>query len=302
MKMDLGTKEFLHPGHAFCPGCGFTIGLRTILKVLGEDTVAAITAGCLGTNSGLFPSSPIKIAAYNTPFESAAAAASGIRAALDMKGKGETNVIAIAGDGGTFDIGLQALSAAAERNENFIFLCYDNEGYMNTGIQKSSATPWGAWTTTTPRGMLKSSHKKNLAEMMALHRVPYVATACIAYPEDLVRKVEKAKTIQGLRFLHLLASCPSGWKFSPEKTVRVARLAVETRTFPLYEVMEGERYELSLDPGYHPVREYIQAQGRFQYLTDHDIDGIQQEVDRSWERLLAKTAPPKIKKPRKKTY
>lgn len=289
MNRELEKKEFLYPGHAFCPGCGFMIGLRTVLKVLGEDTVAAITAGCLGTNSGLFPVSPLKIAAYNTVFESAAAAASGIRAALDMKGSVETNVIAIAGDGGTFDIGLQALSAAAERNENFIFLCYDNEGYMNTGIQKSSATPWGAWTTTTPQGMLKSSHKKNMPEIMALHRVPYVATASIAYPEDLIRKIEKAKTVQGLRFINLLASCPSGWKFSPEKTVRMARLAVETRTFPLYEVLEGERYELSLDPGYHPVKEYIRAQARFQYLTDQDIDAIQQEVDRSWDRLLKKT-------------
>lgn len=301
MKMNLDTKEFLYPGHAFCPGCGFMIGLRTVLKVMGENTVTAITAGCLGTNSGLFPSSPIKIAAYNTVFESAAAAASGIRAALDMKGKGETNVMAIAGDGGTFDIGLQALSAAAERNENFIFLCYDNEGYMNTGIQKSSATPWGAWTTTTPQGMLKSSHKKNMLEIMALHRIPYAATACIAYPEDLVHKVERAKTIQGLRFLHLLVSCPSGWKFSPDKTIRMARLAVETRIFPLYEVMDGEHYELSLDPGYHPAKEYIRAQARFQYLSDKEVDEIQKEVDRSWERLLKKVSPPKDKRPGRKT-
>ncbi len=288
MRMTLEQKEFLYPGHGFCPGCGFMIGLRIILKVLGEDTVAAITAGCLGTNSGFFPTSPIKIAAYNTIFESAAAAASGIRAALDAKAKRETTVLAIAGDGGSFDIGIQALSAAAERNENFIFLCYDNEGYMNTGIQKSSATPRGAWTTTTPQGMLKTSPKKNMPEIMAAHQIPYMATASIAYPEDLVRKVEKAKRLQGFRFLHLLASCPSGWKFSPDLTVKMARLAVETRIFPLYEVTHGETYELNLDPEYRPVQDYLRLQGRFQYLTNPDIDEIQKGVDRSWDRLMKK--------------
>ena len=288
MNIDLQQTEFLYPGHAFCPGCGFMIGFRIILKVLGGNTVAAITAGCLGTNSGTFPYSPIKIAAYNTVFESVAAAASGIRAAFDVKGKVDTNVLAIAGDGGSFDIGIQALSAAAERNENFIFLCYDNEGYINTGVQKSSATPRGAWTTTTPQGMIKSSPKKNMPEIMAAHRIPYLATASIAYPQDLIRKVEKAKTIHGLRFLHLLVSCPSGWRFSPDQTIKMARLAVETRTFPLYEVIQGDTYQLSVNPGYHPVKEYIQAQGRFQYLTDQGIEEMQKEVDRSWDRLLKK--------------
>ncbi len=295
MKIDLEQKEFLYPGHGFCPGCGFTIGLRLVLRALGENTVAAITAGCLGTNSGTFPYSPIRIAAYNTVFESAAAAASGIRAALDVRGKGDINVLAIAGDGGTFDIGLQALSAAAERNENFIFLCYDNEGYMNTGVQKSSATPRGAWTTTTPQGMLKERPKKNLAEMMVLHRIPYMATASIAYPQDLVRKVDKARGIKGFRFLHLLTSCPSGWRFSPDQTVKMARLAVETRIFPLYEVIDGEVYKLSLDPGYHPIKDYIRVQGRFQYVTDQEIDEIQEEVDRSWNRLLQKISSPSEK-------
>jgi len=286
MNVELDSREFLYPGHAFCPGCGFIIGLRMVLKVLGENTVAAITAGCLGTNSGLFPTSPIKISAYNTVFESAAAAASGIRAALDVKGKRDTNVLAIAGDGGTFDIGIQALSAAAERNENFVFLCYDNEGYMNTGVQKSSATPKGAWTTTTPVGMLKSSPKKNIDEIMVAHQIPYMATTSIAYPEDLVRKVGKAKSIEGFRFLHMLTSCPSGWRFSPDQTIKMARLAVETRAFPLYEVTYGEKYDLSLDPGYHPIKDYLKAQGRFQYLTEQEISDIQKEVDRSWTRLL----------------
>jgi len=291
MKMDVDQKEFLYPGHGFCPGCGFTIGLRIVLKALGGNTVAAVTAGCLGTNSGLFPSSPIKIAAYNTVFESAAAAASGIRAALDVKGKRDTQVLAIAGDGGTFDIGIQALSAAAERNENFIFLCYDNEGYMNTGVQKSSATPRGAWTTTTPVGMLKYSPKKDMPEIMVAHRIPYMATASIAYPMDLIRKVERAKDIQGFRFLHMLTSCPPGWRFPPDQTIKMARLAVETRTFPLYEVSYGETYELNLDPGYHSVKEYIHAQGRFQYLTDQEIEELQGEVDRSWNRLVSKVRP-----------
>jgi pyruvate/2-oxoacid:ferredoxin oxidoreductase beta subunit len=290
MRMDLSKKEFLHPGHGFCPGCGFMIGFRIVLKVLGENTVAATTAGCLGTNSGFFPYSPIKIASYSTVFASAAAAASGIRAALDSKGKSDTHVLAVAGDGGTFDIGIQALSAAAERNENFIFLCYDNEGYMNTGVQKSSATPQGAWTTTTPQGMLKTSPKKNMPDIVAAHEIPYMATASIAYPEDLVRKIERAKRLQGFRFIHLLSSCPSGWKFSPDLTIKMARLAVQTRIFPLYEVSYGENYELNLDPGYHPVSDYIRSQGRFQYLTDQDIAEIQSGVNRSWNKLMKKVS------------
>ncbi|MBW2085797.1 MAG: pyruvate synthase subunit beta, partial [Deltaproteobacteria bacterium] len=217
------SPEFLHPGHAFCAGCGFIIAFRHILKVLGADTIVAITAGCLGTNSGFLPSSPIKVAGYNTPFASVAAAATGIRAALDARGNSLTQVIAVAGDGGTYDIGLQALSAAAERNENFIYLCYDNEGYMNTGVQRSSATPLGAWTTTTPEG--KAGPKKDLPAIMMAHRIPYFATLTPAFPEDFLAKARQAEAIKGMRFLQLLSPCPPGWGIPSQATVKLARLA-----------------------------------------------------------------------------
>jgi pyruvate/2-oxoacid:ferredoxin oxidoreductase beta subunit len=178
MKAKELLDQYLHSGHGCCPGCAMPIVLRTVFHALGERTVAVITAGCFGTISGIFPASPIKIAAYNTPFPSAGAAGSGVRAALDMKGEKETTVVTIAGDGGTFDIGIQAISGAAERNDDYIFLCYDNEAYMNTGIQRSSATPWGAWTTTTPSSHLKNQPKKDIVQIMAAHHVPYVATAC----------------------------------------------------------------------------------------------------------------------------
>ncbi|HSR10374.1 MAG TPA: thiamine pyrophosphate-dependent enzyme, partial [Thermodesulfobacteriota bacterium] len=169
MKAKELVDQYLTSGHGSCPGCAMPIVMRTALTALGPKTVAVVTAGCFGTISGVYPNSPIKIAAYNTPFPSGAAAGSGVRAALDMKGEKDTTVLAIAGDGGTFDIGIQALSAAAERNDDFIFLCYDNEAYMNTGIQRSSATPWGAWTTTTPASGLKSQPKKDVMQIIAAH-------------------------------------------------------------------------------------------------------------------------------------
>jgi pyruvate/2-oxoacid:ferredoxin oxidoreductase beta subunit len=280
------VNEYLDPGHGACPGCAMPIVMRSVFQVLGENTVAAITAGCFGTISGTYPSSPIKLAAYNTPFASAGAAASGIRAALDAKGQTETTVVAIAGDGGTFDIGIQSLSAAAERNDDFLYLCYDNEAYMNTGIQRSSATPWGAWTTTTPPSNLKSQPKKDIVQIMVAHNIPYVATASIAYPEDFNRKIQKAKAIRGFKFIYVLSPCPVGWRFSSELTVRLARLAVQTKLFPLYEVEDGERYTLNEEPEGVPVREYMKLQGRFNFLREGDMERIQENVGREWKRLM----------------
>ena len=227
-------NEYLHSGHGSCPGCAMPIVMRTAFQALGERTIVVITAGCFGTISGTFPTSPIKLAAYNTPFASAGAAASGVRAALDVLGDTATTVLAVAGDGGTFDIGLQAVSAAAERNDDYIYICYDNEAYMNTGIQRSSATPWGAWTTTTPPANLKSQPKKDIVRIMAAHRVPYLATASIAYPDDFIRKIRKAKETRGFKFIYAFSPCPVGWRFSSELTIRLARLAVQTKIFPLY--------------------------------------------------------------------
>lgn len=196
-------------------------------------------------------------------------------------------MVAWAGDGGTFDIGLQALSGAAERNEDILYVCYDNEAYMNTGAQASGATPPGAWTTTTPTGSPKRTRKKDIMQILAAHRIPYAATASIAYPEDLVRKVQKAGQFRGTRFLHVYATCPTGWKVPSEISVRLARLAVQTRIFPLYEVEGGERYTINVEPVGYLVDEYCQAQGRFKHLGREDLDRIQEQVDHDWERLKA---------------
>jgi len=283
-------NEFLDSGHGACPGCAMPVILRHVFHILGKDTVAAITAGCFGTISGIWPNSPIKLAAYNTPFASAAAAASGIRASLDMQGKTQTQVLAVAGDGGTFDIGIQALSGAAERNDDFLYVCYDNEAYMNTGIQRSSATPWGAWTTTTPAANLKNQPKKDIVQIMAAHRIPYAATASIAYPEDFARKINRAKLLRGLKFIYAFSPCPVGWRFPSEQTVRLARLAVQTKIFPLYEVEDGDRFLLNVVPEGLPVGEYLKPQGRFAYLREGDLERIQENVDQEWKRLMARMA------------
>ena len=279
-------NEYLNSGHGCCPGCAMPIVMRTAFQALGERTVVVITAGCFGTISGTFPTSPIRLASYNTPFASAGAAASGVRAALDVQGDTATTVLAVAGDGGTFDIGIQAVSAAAERNDDFIYICYDNEAYMNTGIQRSSATPWGAWTTTTPPANLKSQPKKDIVQIMAAHRVPYVATASIAYPDDFIRKIRKAKETRGFKFIYAFSPCPVGWRFSSELTIRIARLAVQTKVFPLYEVEDGERYILNEEPEGIAVSEYLKPQGRFGFLREGDLERIQENVDREWQRLM----------------
>jgi pyruvate ferredoxin oxidoreductase beta subunit/2-oxoisovalerate ferredoxin oxidoreductase beta subunit len=303
------SPEYLHQGHGFCPGCGFIVAFRHILKEMGADTILAVTAGCLGTNSGMLPASPIKVPAYNTPFASAAAAGTGIRAALTAQGNDHTQVLAIGGDGGTFDIGLQALSAAAERNEDFIYLCYDNEAYMNTGVQRSSATPFGALTTTTPKGDsatpfgalttttpkgdTKDRPKKNLAAIMEAHGIPYIATASAAYPEDLLAKIRTAKNIRGMRFLYILSPCPPGWGFSAELSIKLARMAVQAKIFPLYEIFDGERIVLNLEPPSVPLKDYIDTQGRFQYFSEEEIQKMQAEVDRNYEKFKTRVTQEK---------
>ncbi|MDI6756099.1 MAG: thiamine pyrophosphate-dependent enzyme [Thermodesulfobacteriota bacterium] len=280
-------EEYLFSGHGACPGCAMPLIARQAFSALGQNTIVVITASCFGTIiSTFYPIAPIKLAAYSTPFASAGAAASGVRAALDMKGDAATAVLVVAGDGGTFDIGLQALSAAAERNDDMIFLCYDNEAYMNTGIQRSSATPWGSWTTTTPPTNLKDQPKKDIVQIMVAHRVPYVATVSLAYPEDFARKVRKAREIRGFKFFYALSPCPVGWRFSSELSVSLARLAVQTKVFPLYEVENGNRYILNEVPETVPVNEYLRHQGRYSFLREGDMERIQANVDREWTRLM----------------
>ncbi len=287
MKLTIPEEELMSPGHLACQGCGATMAMRYVLKALGQKTVVCIPACCWAVIDGPFPHSSLSVPIFHCAFETAASTASGVKAGLEMVGDKETTVLAWAGDGGTFDIGLQSLSGAAERNEDFIYVCYDNEAYMNTGIQRSSATPYGAWTTTTPVKHFKVRPKKDIVGIMAAHAIPYIATASVAYPEDLVKKARKAKDIKGTRFLHIYAPCPSGWKSRPEDTVKLARLAVQTGIFPLFEMTDGETTTMSLKiEKRKPVDDYIRLQGRFRHLKENEIASMQAEVDRKYEKLL----------------
>jgi pyruvate/2-oxoacid:ferredoxin oxidoreductase beta subunit len=280
--------EVMEPGHLGCGGCGAALAMRLALKALGPRTILVIPACCWSVIDGPSPHSAAGVPIMHTPFASAAAAASGVRAALDRKGDTETTVCAWAGDGGTFDIGIQALSAAAERNENILYVCYDNEAYMNTGVQRSSATPLGAWTTTTPASHPKTQPKKDLAAIMAAHGVPYVATATVAYPDDLVDKLRRAQAMRGLRFLHVLSPCPPGWRIPSEDAIRVGRLAVAARVFPLFEVIDGRIWRITVRPPEVPLEDYLRDQGRFHFLLDDPaaLEAARQHVERRWAALL----------------
>lgn len=288
MKLDVPDREYMYSGHVACPGCGAAIAMRFVLKALGDQIIMVIPACCWSIIAGPYPMSTLNVPVLHTAFETGGSVASGIRAALDIKGDTETTVVTWAGDGGTFDIGFQALSGAVERNEDFIYICYDNEAYMNTGIQRSSSTPYGAWTTTTPGQEWKKMRKKNIVEVLAAHRIPYAATANIAFPDDLVRKVKKAKTIKGSRFIHIYSTCPTGWRIPSEMSIKIARMAVQTNIFPLYEVENGLRYSISYKPRGYLVKEYFRLQGRFKHLTDKDLEEIQEMVNEDWKLLLRK--------------
>jgi len=289
MKLTLPLEELVGPGNLACQGCGANLALRYFLKALGKRTVLCIPACCWAVIDGAFPHSCMGVPIYHCAFETAASTATGIKAGLEMVGDHETQVVAWAGDGGTFDIGLQALSGAAERNDDIIYVCYDNEAYMNTGIQRSSATPTGAWTTTTPVKFPKDQPKKDIDAIIAAHRIPYQATASVAFPEDLYKKALKAKSIKGTRFLHIYAPCPTGWKSRPEDAVKLARMVVQNCYFPLYEVEYGDKYTLNIKiQNKKPIDDFIKLQGRYRHLKPEAIKAIQEEVDRNWERLLKK--------------
>ncbi len=287
--ININEEDYIYPGHVGCPGCGATIAMKFALKALGEKTLLVIPACCWAVIAGAHPQTSLKVPVLHTAFETSGAAASGMRAALDMKNDTETTVVAWAGDGGTFDIGFQSLSGAVERNEDFIYVCYDNEAYMNTGVQRSSSTPYGTRTTTTPGTDWKSTRKKNIVEALAAHRIPYAATASIAFPEDMIEKFQKAKDLKGgTRFIHVFATCPTGWRLPSELSVKIARLAVQTGIFPLYEVEDGVKYTIN-HKGDRPVRDYLELQGRFKHLSDNDFNKIQQMVDEDGEILARKT-------------
>ena len=288
MHRETSDQEYIHSGHVGCPGCGAAIAMRFVLKALGGKTIMVMPACCWSIIAGPYPQSTLKIPMLHAAFETGGAVASGVRAALDVKGDSETTVVAWAGDGGTFDIGFQALSGAVERNEDFLYVCYDNEAYMNTGVQRSSSTPYGAWTTTTPGRQWKRLRKKNIVEALVAHRIHYAATANIAYPEDLMGKAARARTMTGSRFLHIFASCPTGWRLPSEMSVKIARMAVQTNIFPLYEVEDGVRYTINFMPKGYLVNEYFRLQGRFKHLSDEDLAEIQEMVDEDWNLLLRK--------------
>ncbi len=282
-KYAIEETAIFEPGHHACPGCGEAIAIRFILNTLGPDVAAVVPPSCIAIIAGAQPFSSMNIPVFQTTLESSAASVSGIKGALEMQGKESTTVIALAGDGGTYDIGFQALSSAAERNEDMIYFCLDNEGYMNTGAQKSSSTPLHAYTSSTPAG--KNSRKKNLTEIMAVHQVPYTATATVGYPQDLVSKVKKAKGIRGTKVITVLTPCIDGWGLLDDAAVEISRLAVQTGIFPLYEVEDGEKYTLNHGPTGLSVSSYLKIQKRYQHLNSETLQQIQDDTDRQWKRL-----------------
>jgi pyruvate ferredoxin oxidoreductase beta subunit len=280
-------KEPFAPGHRACIGCGEVLAVRLACKALGQNVVIANATGCMEIVSSPLPTTSWKVPWIHTLFENTAAVASGIESGLKvMMKKGriaqqDIKIVAMAGDGGTSDIGLQALSGALERGHNFTYICFDNEAYMNTGIQRSSSTPYGAATTTSPAGKVsigQVSWKKNMPAIAAAHNIPYVATACPSYPFDLMAKVEKAAATPGPAYVHILSVCPTGWRCPTDLSVRLGRLAVETGVFPLYEVEDGQ-YKLNFDfPELKPVTAYMKLQGRFRHLSEDILAKIQERV------------------------
>jgi pyruvate ferredoxin oxidoreductase beta subunit len=293
----VSQKEYFVPGHRACQGCAEALAVRLVAKALGRNNVIASATGCMEIVSSPLPLTSWGVPWMHVAFENAAAVASGIEAGLKVlmrKGRiprRRINVMAMAGDGGTSDIGLQALSGAMERGHDFVYVCFDNEAYMNTGIQRSSSTPFGASTTTSPAGKVvpgQTTWKKNMPEIAAAHNIPYVATACSSYPFDLMEKVKKAAAIEGPAYVHILSVCPTGWRLPPQLAIHAGRLAVETGMFPLYEVEHG-RYQLNVDlPELRPIEEYLKIQGRFRHLTPEMIAEIQQRVREDYEKLRKK--------------
>lgn len=284
--LNLPEDELVHPGNRACAGCGLSLIYRIGLKALGRDTILVVPPSCLTVLQGLYPIAATQLPCLNVTFASTAAAATGILGAMRAMKNTSTTVAAWAGDGGTSDIGLQALSGACERGEDFIFICYDNEAYMNTGVQRSGTTPQGVLTTTTPISGKKQKNK-NVPAIIAAHGIPYVATASPAYPLDLYDKICKAKTISGPKYIHVHTPCPSGWGFNPRYSIKIGRFAVESGLYDLYENENG-RFVLSgpsqrlLKKERRPVQEYLETQARFRGFSEAQITSIQKDVDEKW--------------------
>ena len=288
--------EFATSGHRACQGCAEILAIRQALKVFGKDTILAMATGCMEIISTPLPTTSWKLPWIHVAFENVAAVASGVESGVKIlmqKGKipqKDIHVVAIAGDGATSDIGLQALSGALERGHKFTFMCVDNEAYMNTGIQRSSSTPFGAMTTTSPPGKKsigQATQKKNMPKIAVAHEIPYVATACPSYPNDFFAKIKKARETQGPSYIHILSVCPTGWRIPSNEAIHYGRLAVKTGVFPLYEVENGKYKITQKVETLSPVTDYIKGQGRFRHLTDDLIAKIQEKVNRDWDELNA---------------
>lgn len=293
----------LAPGHGTCQGCGIPIIVRTVLRAIEDPVIAVVATGCLEVTTTIYPETAWEIPFIHSLFENAAATASGIVAALRyQKGQGgikkTPQVVVFGGDGGTYDIGFQALSGALERGDDFLYICYDNQAYMNTGVQRSSATPKGARTTTTPAsatgqmGLGKAQFRKPLTEIVAAHQIPYVAQASPSYVLDLHNKVRKAISHSGPKFINVFSPCPLGWRMDTALSMKLASLAVQTRFWPLYEVEEG-KYKLTANVARPtPLDEFLKPQGRFKHLfTPHGEKAkleLEKEVGRRWRRLKEK--------------
>lgn len=284
------NKEYFY-GHKACGGCGESLALRHIMKVLGENTFAALPAGCMGAVSFIYPNMAFTTNAMITPFAAAGAVASGMAAGLKALGIENTQSVAIAGDGGSADIGLQSLSGAIDRNDDIIFITTDNEAYMNTGIQKSGLTPYGTKTTTSPAGEnLPGSitHKKNMFEIVAAHEINYAATASVGYLEDFLRKVQKAKDTKGTSYIQVFVPCPTGWGHPSNETISLAKAVVDSGLWYLAEYEDGE-FTINKNPKeFTPAKDYLKAQGRFKHLTDEDIQLIEAHRDKKWETIRRK--------------
>jgi len=288
--VNLPDEEFVYPGNRACAGCGLSILYRIGLKAIGRDAILVVPPSCLTVMQGLYPIASTQLSVLNVTFASTAAAASGVKAALRAQGNDHTQVVAWAGDGGTADIGLQALSGAIERGEDFLYICYDNEGYMNTGVQRSGTTPRGAVTANTAIGG-KRERSKDVPGIIAAHSPAYVATCSAAYPMDFYDKIKKALTLKGLKYIHAHTPCPPGWAMEERLAVAIGRLAVTTGLYVLYEIEDGKTKlsepsaKLLKKKQLVPVRQYIAAQGRFAALGPEAVEQLQREVDAKWASL-----------------
>jgi len=290
MIQGLSEEELFSKGHSACAGCGSALAMRHALKAAGKSTIVCHATGCMEVVSSPFPITAWKVPWIHAAFENAAAVGAGVDCALKKLGKREkVNILVIGGDGATFDIGFQALSGAIERRHNFCYICYENAAYMNTGIQRSGATPKYASTTTSPAGKLihgKTEWKKHMPLIVAAHNEGvYVATANIAFVNDYVNKVKKALSREGPSYVQVYCPCPPGWKYSPEQTIGIAKLAFKSKVTPLYEIENGSLKFTKKPSSFIPVKDYLKMQGRFKHMEEKEINEIQQHIDKEYEKL-----------------